>query len=98
MISTTRRYASNGARSAAGATLGLDWFIQRSRVLGLWRDMLKTIRRIEDPAAKDEMRTWARHEFKRNKEVRDTTQIRYLISQGKHDMDTIIKCMPLKDN
>ncbi|EGX54218.1 hypothetical protein AOL_s00004g251 [Orbilia oligospora ATCC 24927] len=45
---------------------------------------------IEDPAAREEMRSWARHEFKRNKNVEEMTQIRYLISQGRHEMETII--------
>ncbi|KAF3310484.1 hypothetical protein TWF173_009484 [Orbilia oligospora] len=44
---------------------------------------------IEDPAAREEMRSWARHEFKRNKNVEEMTQIRYLISQGRHEMETI---------
>ncbi|KAK6349188.1 hypothetical protein TWF730_009939 [Orbilia blumenaviensis] len=64
-------------------------FIQRSRVLALWRDILRTVRHIEDLATREEMRSWARHEFKRNKNVQEMTQIRYLISQGRHEMETI---------
>ncbi|RVD86307.1 uncharacterized protein DFL_004590 [Arthrobotrys flagrans] len=86
MIVAFRRYAS----SRSGAKLGLDRWIQRSRVLALWREILRTVRRIEDPATREEMRSWARHEFKRNKDVQETTQIRYLISQGRHEMETII--------
>ncbi|KAF3310485.1 hypothetical protein TWF173_009484 [Orbilia oligospora] len=36
---------------------------------------------IEDPAAREEMRSWARHEFKRNKNVEEM--------QGRHEMETI---------
>ncbi|KAK6512405.1 hypothetical protein TWF481_001291 [Arthrobotrys musiformis] len=86
MIVVFRRYAS----SRSGAKLGLDRWIQRSRVLSLWREILRTVRHIEDPATREEMRSWARHEFKRNKNVQEMMQIRYLISQGKHEMETII--------
>ncbi|RVD86308.1 uncharacterized protein DFL_004590 [Arthrobotrys flagrans] len=78
MIVAFRRYAS----SRSGAKLGLDRWIQRSRVLALWREILRTVRRIEDPATREEMRSWARHEFKRNKDVQET--------QGRHEMETII--------
>ncbi|KAF3277157.1 hypothetical protein TWF132_001745 [Orbilia oligospora] len=90
MIVAFRRYAS----SRSGAKLGLDrmyrQWIQRSRVLALWREILRTVRHIEDPATREEMRSWARHEFKRNKNVEEMTQIRYLISQGRHEMETIM--------
>ncbi|KAF3124453.1 hypothetical protein TWF569_001251 [Orbilia oligospora] len=88
-------------------------WIQRSRVLALWREILRTVRRksggtyvdfvyqnkfgfqiyrvipadvlegedIEDPATREEMRSWARHEFKRNKNVEEM--------QGRHEMETI---------
>ncbi|TGJ65736.1 hypothetical protein EYR41_009682 [Orbilia oligospora] len=77
MIVAFRRYAS----SRSGAKLGLDRWIQRSRVLALWREILRTVRHIEDPATREEMRSWARHEFKRNKNVEEM--------QGRHEMETI---------
>ncbi|KAK6347194.1 hypothetical protein TWF696_007269 [Orbilia brochopaga] len=86
MIPAARRYASGQARGAGPKMhMGLDWFIQRARVLALWRDILRRIRCIEDANMRAEMRTWARHEFKRNKDVQDTTQIRYLISVSAFD-------------
>ncbi|RVD86306.1 uncharacterized protein DFL_004590 [Arthrobotrys flagrans] len=94
MIVAFRRYAS----SRSGAKLGLDRWIQRSRVLALWREILRTVRRIEDPATREEMRSWARHEFKRNKDVQETTQIRYLISQGRHEMETISQSIGMQLN
>ncbi|KAF3108345.1 hypothetical protein TWF706_002233 [Orbilia oligospora] len=71
MIVAFRRYAS----SRSGAKLGLDRWIQRSRVLALWREILRTVRHIEDPATREEMRSWARHEFKRNKNVEEMVSI-----------------------
>ncbi|KAK6538731.1 hypothetical protein TWF694_010305 [Orbilia ellipsospora] len=79
MIVVFKRFASSRA-GGGGAKLSLDRFILRSRVLSLWKEILRMTRRIEDPNTRNEMRSWARHEFKRNKEIQEITQIRYLIS------------------
>lgn len=42
-------------------------FLQRQKVLGIYRDMLKTIRQVPDEADRKYLRDWARDEFKRNK-------------------------------
>ncbi|KAL2006959.1 hypothetical protein VTN00DRAFT_8397 [Thermoascus crustaceus] len=61
--------------------LGLDEFIQRQRVLGLWRDIVRALNKIPKSATRDELRNHARHEFERNRNVTDTT--------GKTEFDTI---------
>lgn len=43
-------------------------FLQRQKVLGLYRDMLKTIRQVPDEADRKYLTDWARDEFKRNKD------------------------------
>ena len=42
-------------------------FLQRQKVLGLYRNLLRTIREVPDPADRTYLRSWARDEFKRNK-------------------------------
>lgn len=42
-------------------------FLQRQKVLGIYRDMLKNIRQVPDEADRKYLRDWARDEFKRNK-------------------------------
>lgn len=42
-------------------------FLQRQRVLGIYRDMLKTIRQVPDEGDRKYLTDWARDEFKRNK-------------------------------
>ncbi|PUU74081.1 hypothetical protein B9Z19DRAFT_1093736 [Tuber borchii] len=72
----------------------LKLFLQRMRVLSLYRDALRSIRcdiLIENPAAKSEMRSWARQEFERNRHVEDLAHIRYLISNGKKDLETMTR-------
>ncbi|KAG5298442.1 hypothetical protein I7I48_07887 [Histoplasma ohiense] len=70
-------------------TVSLEHFVQRKRALGLWRDIVRATNRIPQSSARDEMRSFARHEFERNKEVTDLTHIRYLISTGKTEFDAM---------
>lgn len=46
-------------------------FLQRQRILGIYRSMLKTIQQVPDEADRKYLRDWARAEFKRNKNATD---------------------------
>lgn len=46
-------------------------FLQRSRALALWRDILRSTRRIKGDGDRMEMRQLARDEFERNRNVTD---------------------------
>ncbi|KAF6822853.1 hypothetical protein CPLU01_11747 [Colletotrichum plurivorum] len=91
--SLARRSYSNGpARSRLGKTLSLDHvrmmltdtkFLQRSRALSLYREIIRGTRRIADPTTRAESRRYARDEFERHRDVTDIGHIRYLISTGK---------------
>lgn len=95
MYSTLRLLATQtSSKSTAAAAslrkkpppLSFDHFIQRQRVLALWRDILRSVYKI--PAdRRTETVTYARKEFERNKHVHDIQQIRYLISTGKTEFD-----------
>ncbi|KAK2766679.1 hypothetical protein FQN54_005992 [Arachnomyces sp. PD_36] len=69
--------------------VGLDHFIQQQRALGLWREIVRAINKIPKSGTRDELIHYARHEFERNRDVTDLTQIRYLISTGKTEFDTM---------
>jgi len=71
------------------STISLDHFLQRGRALSLWRTIVRGSRRIADPNSREEILRFARDEFKRNKEVKDITQIRYLISTGKTQWESM---------
>uniref|UniRef100_A0A667Z0A8 LYR motif-containing protein 2 n=1 Tax=Myripristis murdjan TaxID=586833 RepID=A0A667Z0A8_9TELE len=45
----------------------LKQFLQRQRVLSIYRNMLRTIRQVPDEGDRKYLRDWAREEFKRNK-------------------------------
>ncbi|KAL3303597.1 complex 1 protein [Colletotrichum asianum] len=78
-----RSYSNGPAKSRLGKTLSLDHFLQRSRVLSLYREILRGTQRIADPNTRAESRRYARDEFERHRDVTDINHIRYLISTGK---------------
>lgn len=84
---TARTYAvlttpSHPARSSRLKTVSLDHFLQRQRVIGLWRQVVRATNKIQMENTRVEMRAFAREEFERNRHVEDLGHIRYLISTG----------------
>jgi len=69
--------------------MNLEFFLQRAKALALWRSILRGSRRIADEKTRTETLNFAREEFKRNKDKTDITHIRYLISTGKTQWDTM---------
>ncbi|KAM0335514.1 hypothetical protein ACHAQA_000562 [Verticillium albo-atrum] len=70
-------------------TLSLDHFLQRGRVLSLYRTILRGTAHIADPSTKAESRRYARGEFERHRDVTDIGHIRYLLSTGKVEWDSM---------
>lgn len=69
------------------APLSLEHFLLRSRVLNLYRTIVRAIYQIPDPDARKDPIAHAKGEFSRNRNVRDKDQIRYLVSTGKAEWD-----------
>ncbi|KIW80072.1 hypothetical protein Z517_06687 [Fonsecaea pedrosoi CBS 271.37] len=69
--------------------LSLDHFIQRQRVLSLYRDILRSLYRHMSHPQRGESIAYAKGEFTRNKDVREIERIRYLISTGKAEWDGV---------
>ncbi|KAK1821533.1 hypothetical protein LTR12_004094 [Friedmanniomyces endolithicus] len=72
-----------------GPFLTLEHFVQRGRALALWRNIVRAMQKVPPSATREEMRTFARGEFERNKFVYDLGHIRYLISTGKTQFDSM---------
>ena len=47
----------------------------RSEVLKLYRDILRTVRKIPDEYYREEMARWARRDFKTNKHLTDEVHV-----------------------
>ncbi|PHH51963.1 hypothetical protein CFIMG_005201RAa [Ceratocystis fimbriata CBS 114723] len=70
--------------------LDLEHFVQRCRVLALYRTIVRGINRSRlDTTSRKESLAFARHEFERNKYTTDLGHIRYLISTGKTEWEGI---------
>uniref|UniRef100_W5NJY7 LYR motif-containing protein 2 n=2 Tax=Lepisosteus oculatus TaxID=7918 RepID=W5NJY7_LEPOC len=75
--------------------LTLKQFIQRQKVLGLYRSMLRTIRRVPDAADRQFLQSWAREEFRRNRGATDQDAIRMMITQGNMHLQDLQKTLQL---
>jgi hypothetical protein len=90
-----RRYATVSAkpvsrlRARGKSPLGLENFIQRQKVLALWRDIVRSINHIPDASTRSDMRRFARDEFQQHRNVSDLGHIRYLLSTGKTQFQTM---------
>ncbi|KAH7401729.1 complex 1 protein [Phaeosphaeria sp. MPI-PUGE-AT-0046c] len=90
-----RRYATIAAkppsrlRERGKSPVGLDHFIQRQRALALWREIVRSTANITEEGARKDMRQFARAEFEQHRFVNDLGHIRYLISYGKTQFQTM---------
>ncbi|KAL1835767.1 hypothetical protein VTJ49DRAFT_6097 [Mycothermus thermophilus] len=64
-------------------------FIQRARVLAFYRTILRGLRGIPDPETRAETRKFVRDEFERHRGVTDIGHIRYLLSRGKTEWESM---------
>ncbi|KAI1262850.1 complex 1 protein [Xylariaceae sp. FL1019] len=84
-----RQYATNSKASRLGTTLSLEHFLQRARVLSFYRTILRGTSHISDRTTKSETRQFARAEFERHRDVTDPAHVRYLMSTGKTEWESM---------
>jgi len=91
LLALRRGYATHHrpASSRLRDTLSLDHFLQRQRALSLYRTIIRGTRSIPDPTTKAESRKYARDEFERHRNVTDISHIRYLLSTGKTEWESM---------
>ncbi|XP_049914488.1 LYR motif-containing protein 2 [Epinephelus moara] len=77
------------------AALSLKQFLQRQRVLGIYRNMLRTIRLVPSEADRKYLTDWARDEFKRNKNATNQDAIRMMITQANNHLEELQKSLAL---
>ncbi|XP_062323359.1 LYR motif-containing protein 2 [Osmerus eperlanus] len=77
------------------AALTLKQFLQRQKVLGLYRNMMKTIRQVPDEEDRKYLKDWARDEFKRNKNATNQDAIRMMITQANNHLEDLQKSLAL---
>ncbi|UJR26160.1 hypothetical protein I4U23_007504 [Adineta vaga] len=69
--------------------LSLKHFIVRSQVLALYRDIMRTMMKIDDQDYRKEMREWTRSEFNRNRTLRDLGEIRTQVALGRRNLNEL---------
>uniref|UniRef100_UPI003AADED5D LYR motif-containing protein 2 n=1 Tax=Centroberyx gerrardi TaxID=166262 RepID=UPI003AADED5D len=77
------------------AAFSLKQFLQRQRVLGIYRNMLRAIRQVPEEGDRKYLRDWARDEFKRNKNATDQDAIRMMITQANNHLEELQKSLAL---
>ena len=91
-----RSYATTSPRisqpppSKKSPPLSLSHFLLRQRALSLYRTIIRACYKIP-PSAREEMKSYAREEFERHKDVDDSRKIRYLLSTGKTEFERLGK-------
>ncbi|KAM4522317.1 LYR motif-containing protein 2 [Odontesthes bonariensis] len=75
--------------------LSFKQFLQRQKVLGIYRTMLRTIRQVPDESDRKYLRDWARDEFKRNKSATNQDAIRMMLTQANNHLETLQKSLAL---
>ncbi|XP_061560008.1 LYR motif-containing protein 2 isoform X3 [Phycodurus eques] len=78
--------------------LSLKRFLQRQNVLGIYRNMLRTIRYVPDETDRKYLRDWAREEFKRNKNATDQDAIRMMLTQATNHLEELQRSLALAGN
>ncbi|XP_069017747.1 LYR motif-containing protein 2 [Embiotoca jacksoni] len=77
------------------AALSLKQFLQRQKVLGIYRTMLRTIRQVPAEADRKYLSDWAREEFKRNKNATEQDTIRMMMTQANNHLVALQKSLAL---
>ncbi|XP_053699906.1 LYR motif-containing protein 2 [Synchiropus splendidus] len=77
------------------AALTLKQFLQRQKVLGIYRSMLRAIQQVPEEADRKYLRDWARDEFKRNRGATDQDAVRMMITQAKNHLEELQKSLAL---
>ncbi|KAI1772578.1 hypothetical protein F4818DRAFT_132580 [Hypoxylon cercidicola] len=84
-----RTYATSTPKKQLGTALSLDHFLLRSRTLSLYRTIVRGTRQINDLTTRNDTRNFARAEFERHRNVTDLSHIRYLLSTGKTEWESM---------
>ncbi|XP_060085786.1 LYR motif-containing protein 2-like [Ylistrum balloti] len=74
--------------------MSLSRFLLRSQVLKLYRDMMRVVYNIPDPAQRKALKDFIRHDFECNKHVQDEEAIKMLLSQGKISLRELENTVP----
>lgn len=72
--------------------LSLEHFLIRQRVIKLYRTIIRGLQTLPKKSGqREDLRLYARGEFERHRNVTDASKIRYLVSTGKTEYDSMTR-------
>ncbi|CAH4033937.1 LYR motif-containing protein 2 [Pieris brassicae] len=80
------------------SALNLKQFLLRQEVLKLYREIFRTLRKIPDASTCQELKEWARTDFKSNKHYTDETSIKSLLHYGKKSLKDLQRSLALSES
>lgn len=90
-LSFLRASHSHQRNRSRSRFLSLNRFLLRTRVLNLYRTILRSSRQqLSDPGTRTEMRSFARVEIERYKDVEEESEIRYLVGKGEKEWERFL--------
>nr|XP_015909184.1 LYR motif-containing protein 2 isoform X2 [Parasteatoda tepidariorum] len=70
-------------------------FLLRSKTLKLYRDILRTIKRIPNKEHQAELKSWVRRDFENNKHLTNEDAIKYNLNRGKSFYEELLSSLNL---
>ncbi|KAK7089394.1 LYR motif-containing protein 2-like [Littorina saxatilis] len=83
------------ASSGINGTLSLKRFLLRSEVLRLYRDMLRTLKRIPSQDQRKDLQQWIRTDFDNNKHHTEEAAIKMMITKGRMSLKELEQSLDL---
>ncbi|GIY66870.1 LYR motif-containing protein 2 [Caerostris darwini] len=75
--------------------LSLSQFLLRSKSLSLYRDILRTLKKIPNQEHRTELKQWVREDFEQNGHQKDEEIIKYHLSRGRNFHEELITALSL---
>ncbi|GIY52566.1 LYR motif-containing protein 2, partial [Caerostris extrusa] len=70
-------------------------FLLRSKSLSLYRDILRTLKKIPNQEHRTELKQWVREDFEQNGHQKDEEIIKYHLSRGRNFHEELITALSL---
>ncbi|GAB0090806.1 LYR motif-containing protein 2 [Sergentomyia squamirostris] len=78
--------------------LTLKQFMLRQEVLGLYREIFRTIKRVPSIGDRGELKDWARRDFRSNSHHTDETTIKMMLQYGRRCLTELQNSLNLSGN
>ncbi|XP_031560596.1 LYR motif-containing protein 2-like [Actinia tenebrosa] len=76
-------------------TLNFKQFLVRRQVLTLYREIMKTLKEVPNAQHREDLKVWARDEFKQNKNEKDEASIQHMIYHGQQILKEIASSLAM---